>query len=196
MKIKRFTAGILESNGYVIYQRDGGECYVIDPGYKPSNFIDFIGDHNLKLKGILLTHGHIDHVGAVNRVKAACPCSIYLHRLDADNCRREADIHMEDGDVFMLEDEEIKVIHTPGHTKGGVCFFSDKSKAVFTGDTLFDDDVGRTDLEGGSDRELEETMRSIINCWGNDITIYPGHGESLGMKKVRKQNREFLAIIE
>lgn len=195
MIIKRFVSGLLESNGYVIYQKEKEDCYVIDPGGRPADFAGFIKKNGLKLKGILLTHHHSDHVGGVKRLRAMCPCPVYIHRLDADACRKKIDIYMEDGDIIRLGEEEIKVLHTPGHTKGGVCFYSEKSKLVFTGDTIFAADIGRIDLNGGSEKEMRETMRSVVNGWGNDITIYPGHGESLSMKEVRKLNREFLDMI-
>ena len=199
MKIKRFIGGLLESNGYIIYQQDGGDAYLIDPGYNSKVFIEYIKEHGFSLKGILLTHHHYDHSGVADRVKAVFDCPIYLHRRDCDiyfkEFKRNADIYMEDGDVFDLEGEEISVIHTPGHTGGGVCFMSDKSKVCFTGDTIFNVDLGRTDLEGGSEKEMIDSILNIIDKWPNDIMIYPGHGDGCTMKKVRQINSEFLDIV-
>ena len=199
MKIKRFIGGLLESNGYVLYQQDGGEAYLIDPGYNSKVFIEYIKEHGFELKGILLTHHHYDHSGVADRVKAVFDCPIYLHRRDCDiyfkEFKRNADVYMEDGDVFDLEGEEIRVIHTPGHTGGGVCFMSDKSKVCFTGDTIFNVDLGRTDLEGGSEKEMIDSILNIIDKWPNDIMIYPGHGDGCTMKKVRQINTEFLDIV-
>lgn len=196
MKIKRFIGGMLESNGYVIYQRDGGACYIIDPGYNPKVFIEYVKEHALAVQGILLTHHHYDHVGAVERLVDAFGCSVQLHRADCDAYRKPVDVYLEEGDVIDLEGEEIKVIHTPGHTKGGVCFYSEKSKACFTGDTIFNVDLGRTDLGDGSDAEMRDSILKKINLWSNEITIYPGHGDECTMKKVRQINREFLDIVE
>jgi len=196
MKIKRFIGGMLESNGYVIYQQEGGDCYVIDPGYNAKVFIQFIKENDLHLKGILLTHHHYDHVGAVERVKEAFDCPVYLHTRDCDMYRKAVDVYLEDGDSIDLEGEKLKVIHTPGHTAGGVCFFSEKSKVCFTGDTIFNVDLGRTDLEDGSPEEMRESIIEKIDKWGNDIFIYPGHGDGCTMKKVRQINREFLDIVE
>ena len=199
MKIKRFIGGLLESNGYVLYQQDGGEAYLIDPGYNSKVFIEYIKEHGFDLKGILLTHHHYDHSGVADRVKAVFDCPVYLHRRDCDiyfkEFKRNADVYMEDGDVFDLEGEEIRVIHTPGHTGGGVCFMSDKSKVCFTGDTIFNVDLGRTDLEGGSEKEMIDSILNIIDKWPNDIMIYPGHGDGCTMKKVRQINTEFLDIV-
>ncbi|MGI6256863.1 MAG: MBL fold metallo-hydrolase [Anaerovoracaceae bacterium] len=194
MKIKRFIGGLYQSNGYVIYQREGGDCFVIDPGYKHMNFLDFIKENKLNLRGILLTHHHHDHVGAVKKIVDETGCPVYLHRLDADRFAEPVTL-LEDGDVFDLSGEEIRVIHTPGHTEGGVCYFSEKSKLAFTGDTIFNVDLGRTDLDDGDPAKMEATMRDIIDKWSNEITIYPGHGDHCTMKYVRQVNREFLDIV-
>ena len=196
MKIKRLIGGNLESNGYVIYQKENGPCYIIDPGYNPDKFLKVIRENRLKLLGILLTHHHYDHVGGVEKIRGLTDCPVYLHRGDLDMYKGEVDVVLEDGDVLMLGDEEIKVLHTPGHTEGGVCFYAEKSKLTFTGDTIFNVDLGRTDLKGGSDFKMEQSCRDVIDQWSNEITIYPGHGDSSTMKFVRKINQEFLDIVE
>ncbi len=199
MKIKRFIGGMLESNGYVIYQKDGGDCFLIDPGYNSKVFIGFIEEKGFDLKGILLTHHHYDHVGAAERVKAVFDCPIYIHRNDCDmycsTYKRNVDVYMEDGDVIDLEGEKIVVINTPGHTRGSVCFYSEKSKVCFTGDTIFNVDLGRTDLEDGSEKQMRDSILNIIDKWSNEIMIYPGHGDGCTMKKVRQINSEFLDIV-
>lgn len=196
MKIKRFIGGMLESNGYVIFQKEGGEAFLIDPGYNSKVFIEYIKAHDFTLKGILLTHHHYDHVGAVERVRDVFDCPVYLHRRDCDMYRKKVDVYMEDGDILYLEDEAIKVINTPGHTHGSVCFYSEKSRLCFTGDTIFNVDLGRTDLEDGSENEMCDSIVNIIDKWPNDIMIYPGHGDGCTMKKVRKINNEFLELTE
>ncbi len=195
MKIKRFIGGMLESNGYVIYQNEGGDCYVIDPGYNPKVFLQYIKENMLQLKGILLTHHHYDHVGAVERIKEEMDCPVYLHTKDCDMYRKAVEIYLENGDIIDLEGESLKVIHTPGHTEGSVCFFTEKSKVCFTGDTIFNVDLGRTDLEDGSPEKMRESIIEKIDKWENDIFIYPGHGDGCTMKKVRQINREFLDIV-
>lgn len=196
MKIKRFIGGMLESNGYVIFQKEGGEAFLIDPGYNSKVFIEYIKAQAFTLKGILLTHHHYDHVGAVERVRDVFDCPVYLHRRDCDMYRKKVDVYMEDGDILYLEDEAIKVINTPGHTHGSVCFYSEKSRLCFTGDTIFNVDLGRTDLEDGSENEMCDSIVNIIDKWPNDIMIYPGHGDGCTMKKVRKINNEFLELTE
>ena len=196
MKIQRFTGGILESNGYVIYQNEGQTSYIIDPGYNPKVFMDYIKKHELKLSGILLTHHHYDHTGAVERIQKEYGCPVYMHRRDCDMYRKPVDVYMEDGDVLDLDGEKLVVVHTPGHTGGSVCFFSSKSRLAFTGDTIFNVDLSRTDLEDGSEEEMRHSIRDVIDKWDNDIMIYPGHGDGCTMKKVRKINKEYNDIIQ
>ena len=196
MKIKRFTGGTLESNGYVLYVREGGSCFIIDPGYDPKVFLVYIRDMKLDLKGIILTHHHYDHTGAVDRIKNETGCPVYLHREDCDMYGNQVDVYMEDSDIIDLDGVQLEVIHTPGHTRGSVCIFDGKDRVCFTGDTIFNVDLGRTDLEDGSEEQMIRSITEIIDRWPNDIMIYPGHGDGFTMKKVRKINREFTDIIE
>lgn len=195
MKIKRIIGGNLESNGYIIYDREQGECYIVDPGYNGEKFVKLADELGLTLKGILLTHHHYDHVGGVDKIKAMTGCQVYLHRADSDMYKKQVDLLLENGDKLLLGEEEIKVLHTPGHTRGSVCYYSEQSKLVFTGDTIFNVDLGRTDLADGSPSDMEYSIRNIIDLWNNEITIYPGHGDSCNMKYVRKYNQEFLDIV-
>ena len=196
MKVERFVGGILESNGYVLYQKDGGDCYIIDPGYNSRVFVDFVDKHNLNLKGILLTHNHPDHVGAVRGLDDAHPCNIYMHIQDAAGYKGRVDVEIEDGYEFDLEGERIITLSTPGHTKGSVCFMCPESKICFTGDTIFDTDLGRTDLPGSSEQEMIDSICNVIDKWENDIHIYPGHDNGCSMKFVRQHNSEFNALLK
>ena len=194
MVIKRLVGGTLESNGYIIYHKEGGGCFIIDPGYNPVKFIKAVKEHKLNILGILLTHHHYDHVGGVRKIRDLKGCPVYLHRRDADMYKDEVDVLMEDGLNIALGEEIIKVLHTPGHTAGSVCYYSEKSKAAFTGDTVFNVDLGRTDLKDGSQRDMENSVRNIIDLWGNEVVIHPGHGDPCNMKFVRKVNKEFIEI--
>ena len=195
MNIKRIIGGNLESNGYIIYNKEGMGCYVIDPGYNPDKYIKFIHEKGLNPLGILLTHHHYDHVGGVAKIRSTFECPVMLHRGDLDMYREPVDHVLEDQEVLMLEGEEIRVIHTPGHTEGGVCYYSEKNKLAFTGDTIFNVDLGRTDMKDGNEAKMIETVKNILDKWSNEITIYPGHGDSCNMKFVRKYNTEFLDIM-
>jgi len=195
MKIVRLIGGSLESNGYVVYDREQGECFVIDPGYDGGRFLRIIEDLGLKMKGILLTHHHYDHVGGVEEIKAATGCPVYIPRADTAPYKKPVDVMLEDGDTLKLGDEVIKVLHTPGHTKGSVCFYSEQSKLAFTGDTVFYVEVGRVDLEGGSLDEMASSARRINKLWSDETVIYPGHGESCSMEYVRQNNPEFQYVL-
>ena len=195
MRYKRFVGGNLESNGYVLFQKPGGAALIVDPGYNAKVFIKCLEELDLRLEGILLTHLHSDHVGAVPGLLAYTDCPVYMHRLDADAYKGRVDVPLEDGDIVMLENESIKVIHTPGHTRGSVCFMCPESRLCFTGDTVFDTDLGRTDLAGGSEKEMERTIRDVVNSWSGDIMILPGHDDGCSMAAVRKYNTEFRSIL-
>ncbi len=194
MNIKRFIGGALESNGFVIYDKEGGEAFILDPGYEPNKFIEEAQRLGLKVKGILLTHHHYDHVGGVDKIRNFFDCPVYIHMGDTRMYKAEAE-WIEEGQEFFIGEEKIVTIHTPGHSKGSVCYFSEKSKLSFTGDTIFNVDIGRTDLPGGSQREMEESIHKLNGLWSNEIIIYPGHGDSCNMKYVRNHNQEFLDII-
>jgi hydroxyacylglutathione hydrolase len=195
MKIKRFISKILESNGYVIFSGRGGSCYLIDPAAKNTKFLDFIEENELQLKGILLTHNHYDHIAAVKKLVAKTNCPVYIHNSDLPDFRYEA-IPFEDGAAFDLDGETITAVNTPGHTRGSVCYVCPESNCVFTGDTVFVIDLGRTDLPEGSPQEMKNTIRNIVSRWDDDVVIYPGHGESGTMKRVREINTEYKEALE
>ena len=194
MKIKRYVGGTLESNGYILFQKDGTHCYIIDPGYQPKKFIQYIKEQNLQLDGIILTHLHHDHTGAAEAISDALDCPIFMHEDDAFIYRGRVDQRLRHGDTFDLEGETLTVLHTPGHTRGSICIYSEKSKVCFTGDTIFDTDLGRTDLDGGSEADMKRSIQQVVDQWENQITIYPGHDGSCNMKFVRAHNPEFLAL--
>ena len=191
MKLKRLIGGNLESNGYIVYNKEGGEGYIIDPGYNAKAFLTELTRLGISVRAILLTHHHYDHVSAADKVASALDCPILLHRGDWGMYKGKATGALEEGDSLPFGDEALQVIHTPGHTEGGVCLACETSKAVFTGDTVFNVDLGRTDLSDGSDDAMADSIRNVVSKWGNDITIYPGHGDSATMKYVREHNEEY-----
>ena len=195
MKIKRIVGGNIESNGYILYDHIGGEGFIIDPGYNPEKYLKQLDELSIRLLGILLTHHHYDHIGAVDKISGATGCSVYLHWGDAAMYRNKVDVMLSDGDILKLGEEVISVIHTPGHTEGSICLMIETSKTVFTGDTLFNVDLGRTDLSDGSQKDMIKSIEKIDKLWDNDVTIHPGHGDPATMKYVRRNNQEFIAII-
>lgn len=196
MKIKRLVGGSLESNGYIISRMRGGSCYVIDPGYEPKRFIAYIAEQELAMQGVILTHHHYDHVGGAEKLRDYFECPVMMHEQDAFVYRQPVDRLLVDGDEIDLDGETLRVYHTPGHTRGSICILSEKSKVVFTGDTIFDTDLGRTDLADGSPQDMIRSCKAVIDKWSNDYTIYPGHDGAATMKQVRQYNQEFLDCLE
>ncbi len=196
LKIKRFKGGCLESNCYVISNREKGSCYIIDPGYEAGRIVGYVEENSLKAKGIILTHHHHDHVGAAAKVAGSLGCPVMISFEDSLKYKGKADAYIEDGTVFNLDGEQLRAVRTPGHTLGSVCIISEESKAVFTGDTIFDTDLGRTDFKDGSEAEMIKSCKTVIDKWPGDYRIYPGHDESAAMKQVRTYNVEFLHCLE
>ncbi len=199
MKIKRFQCGPILENGYLIYQHDHGKCWIIDPGYQPKLYEDFMLEHDLHLREILLTHRHDDHIGAALPLMQEYECPAAMHKEDMLGCMLPIDQLFEEEDVISISDgddeEFLLVLHTPGHTKGSVCFYSRKSRVCFTGDTLFDTDLGRTDLPGGREADMIRSVRLLDKRLADDVHIYPGHEGDCTMKDVRQYNGEFLALL-
>ena len=196
IKIKRLVGGSLESNGYIISRMRGGSCYVIDPGYEPKRFITYVEEEELRVLGVILTHHHHDHVGGAEKLRDYFSCPVMMHEQDAFVYRQPVDRLLANGDEIDLDGETLRVYHTPGHTRGSICILSEKSKVVFTGDTIFDTDLGRTDLADGSPQDMIRSCKAGIDKSSNDYTIYPGHDGAATMKQVRQYNQEFLDCLE
>lgn len=203
MHIKRIIRGSLQANCYIIYAGDGGTAYIIDPGYDEKDTQDFVKEHGLYVEMILLTHSHPDHSGKAPALAGYFEIPICVQRNELDyyskgkerlfgNCEYRL---FDGGEELDLGGETISVLHTPGHSAGGICYYSPQSRKAFTGDTIFNVDIGYTHFAGGSDLQMRESLKNIVNKWENDVTIYPGHGDHATMKQVRAVNREFLDMI-
>lgn len=194
MNIKTLPVGQLETNCYVVINEDTLECVVIDPGDESNTIMDYIESNNLKCKAIMLTHGHFDHVGAVNAVAEQTGCPVYINKRDEGYKvgmsgmmfkLPEGGKYYDDGDVITEAGLEFKVIATPGHTPGGVSLICEN--ALFTGDTLFRGSCGRTDLPGG---DTETELRSVkkLCMLPGDYEVYPGHMDSSTLERERRFN--------
>lgn len=183
MIIKAIPAGIYGANCYVICDEETMEAVILDPGGDSDYLISQIDKIGAKVKYILLTHGHVDHVGGVVDLKKKYNVPFYIHKADEEMIMMGADVfghlpvadgYIKEGDVIAFGNLKAKCIHTPGHTPGGVCFqIEDK---VFTGDTLFQGSIGRTDFAGGSYEEIISSIVNKILPLGDNVEVYPGHG--------------------
>jgi len=190
MKYKLVVVGPLETNCYLVYCDDTLDCAVIDPGAEAEKILPAILEAGLKPVVILNTHGHIDHIGANRDIKDRFGVPLGIHPLDRPLLEKTQelelsiflgakesplpDLMLEDGETIEIGRCRLGVIHTPGHTPGSVSFRGDA--VLFSGDTLFNGGVGRTDLPGGSARDLELSIREIILPLPRETVVLPGHG--------------------
>ena len=189
MRVERLTVGPLDVNCYILWDEKSNEAMVIDPGAEPDRILDTVRRLGVTVKMIVNTHGHIDHIGANKEVRAALGCPLLMHEEDIflinDDCgvpiaqligassSPRPDGTIADGQLLRLGEMEIEVIHTPGHTPGGVCLLCEGT--LFTGDTLFAGGLGRTDLPGGSHKQLIKSIKERLLTLPDDTTVLPGH---------------------
>lgn len=194
MNIKTIPVGQLETNCYVVVNEETLACVVIDPGDESNAIMDYIESNRLRCEAIMLTHGHFDHVGAVNEILEQTGCALYINPRDEGYevgksgmkfKMPEGGKYYDDGDIIVEAGLEFKVLATPGHTPGSVCLIC--GGALFTGDTLFRGSCGRTDLPGGSMREEMRSLKKICQLEG-DYEVYPGHMDSSSLERERRFN--------
>lgn len=187
--LKIFTVGPMEANCYILYNPDKREGLIIDPGAEGSHLIKFIKQEEISINYIVNTHGHPDHIGANRKIKEHTNAPILIHQYDApmlaksgsvlsfifplESSSPAADTFIKDGDLIECAGMKLKVLHTPGHTPGGISLLTDDS--IFTGDTLFSGSIGRSDLPGGSPEVLLNSIKKILSLDEN-LIVYPGHG--------------------
>ncbi len=171
MKIKKIVVGPLLTNCYIISSDD--EIAIIDPGDEGEKILAEIEKE--KLKYIILTHYHFDHVLAAEELKEKTGAKILIHEADKKFLNFQIDQYLKENDKIKIGKEVLKVIHSPGHSKGSICLIG--KNEIFTGDTIFKNSYGRTDLLGGSEKDMKNSLEKISKILKNGITIYPGHGE-------------------
>ena len=192
MIIKRYPIGVYEENIYVLMDEKTKDACIIDPGGNAKILINKIEELGCNIKFILLTHGHFDHVEALNEVSTKFKVPIYINDIEVDFMKKDRTVYgqapssyiaINEGDTIPFGNGSIKAIHTPGHTKGGMCYLYED--AIFTGDTLFKGAVGRSDFIGGDFSELIAGIKTKLLVLDNDIKVYPGHMESstIGFEK-------------
>ena len=172
MKVDRLVLGEFENNCYIARSSDeANDCLIIDTGLDVQPLLKFLERGKLTPAAVILTHGHIDHIAGVEMLREKYPSiQVYIHKLDAEMLTdktvnlsilagnpfttRKADYFLDEGDIIEKAGVKLRVIHTPGHTPGGICLYSEKDNIIFAGDTLFAGSVGRTDFPGGNTRQL------------------------------------------
>ena len=183
------TVGALAENCYIIHENN--KAIIIDPGDEADRIMSILQEKNLHLEKILLTHAHYDHIGAVDILYEKLKPEIFLHKDDNEIYFKASDqanyfglpdlkvpdalTPIEHNDEIIFEDYSIKVLHTPGHSPGSVCFHFVSEDFVFTGDTLFKHAIGRTDLPGGDSRKIIPSIKNNLFKLNDDCVVYPGH---------------------
>ena len=193
MTITNLFPGSYGSNCYLV--EDNGEALIIDPSASASAVLRRLREDGCTPIGILLTHGHFDHIMSVDTLRQAEPnLKVYIHKADApmltdadkngfsfffrqDRVWKAADILLSDGDEIKVGNAAFTVIHTPGHSPGSVCYLCEEEDVMFTGDTLFADNIGRCDLWGGSYATIRQSLKRLRSYDGG-LTILPGHGDT------------------
>jgi len=205
--IETISVGPLETNCYVVAAGEGKPAAVIDPGDDVDKILQAVNSRNLKVTHIINTHGHYDHIGADSALATATGAKIYIHSLDAnilsdsqsnlslflgsDFKMNDETVKISDGDELDIGGLRLKIIHTPGHTPGGISLSTDN--VIFVGDLIFSGSVGRTDLKGGDFDALMASISKIALNNPDSAKIYPGHGPSTTIG-TEKENNPYIKI--
>ena len=202
MKIVKLIVGPMASNCYIAWDEDTKDAVIIDPGFEDDRIMETVEKHGLKVGKILLTHGHFDHIGGLGKTKAQTGAKVYIYADDADTLTSAgknlstmvgqpmnpgpADVLLRDGDeVEISPNIKLTTIHTPGHTVGSCCFVGED--VIFSGDTLFEGSIGRTDFPGGSYENMMKSLSRLMT-YDDDMTVLPGHGENTDIAYERARN--------
>jgi glyoxylase-like metal-dependent hydrolase (beta-lactamase superfamily II) len=193
MKIEKFTLGYLGTNCYLIINEETKEVVIVDPATCPEYLVSHIKSNGYQPQFILLTHAHFDHVMGIDGFVNEFQIPVYLHEEEKEiledpelnlsgmfgkNYSYLGAKTLRDGECLQVSGYECKVIHTPGHTKGGCCYYCDAEKVLFSGDTLFCQSVGRSDFPTGSMGTLVRSIKEKLLCLPENVMVYPGHNEA------------------
>jgi len=201
MILNKLVVGPLASNCYIVGSESNKEGMIIDPGDEAEVILRNVKDLGLEIRSIVLTHGHIDHIGALKEVKEATGAEVTIHTDEAQALQKQPlstllglayptplppDRLLQDGDSMDIGDVHFLVLHTPGHSPGGICLLG--QGVVFSGDTLFNYGIGRTDLPGGSHSQLMNSIHTKLMILPDNTVVYPGHGPETTIGTERRGN--------
>jgi glyoxylase-like metal-dependent hydrolase (beta-lactamase superfamily II) len=200
--IKTLAVGPIQANCFILGCEDTLEAVVIDPGEEGDRILQTVADSNLIVKYIINTHGHMDHVSANKRINEVTGAPIFIHALDAPMLDQVADSaaawglkadnspapdrELQDGDEIAFGKITLTVLHTPGHTLGGISLYAKDD--VFVGDTLFAGSIGRTDFPGGSFETIKESIQQKLFKLGDDVRVHTGHGPTTTIGQEKRHN--------
>ena len=207
MKIQNFVLGMVGTNCYLVVNEEEKQCILIDPAVYSGEIAEQIRREGLDLRAILLTHGHFDHIMGIDGFRKEFPeIPVYAHR-EEEALLKDASMnaslefgrqytfsgaaYAEDGDVLDLAGMQFRVIHTPGHTIGGCCYYLQEEKVLFSGDTLFQESIGRTDFPTGNGGQLMRSIREKLFTLPEETAVYPGHMERTTIGDENKYNPYF-----
>ncbi len=201
--LKTLVLGMVQTNCYIIDNQETKEAIVIDPADQADRIEQYLKANDLVCKGIVLTHGHFDHILAARELASATSAPIHASEQEAElladprrnvssQIRRECtlvpEVLLTDDQVLQLAGFTIRVIHTPGHTAGGVCYYFPEHELLFSGDTLFRESIGRTDLPTGDSRQLIASIQQKLMPLEDSVMVYPGHGRATTIGYERENN--------
>lgn len=192
-RIKSYVLGGVSTNCYIIYREGTGKAVVVDPADNGAYLLNKFRELSVEPEAILLTHGHFDHILAVEDIRRAFHCKVYVHMdeerllkdpslnlsgtLGTEQMGLNADYLLKDGEVLHLLGYDWRVISTPGHTAGSVCYYIESENVLISGDTLFAESLGRTDLPTGSVSDIIQSIIKKLFVLPDDTMVYPGHGD-------------------
>ena len=206
LKIGKITLGVCQTNCYFVYEEGSGKALVFDPADRGDYILESLKDKGFTVDAILLTHGHFDHIWGVPRLKELSGAKLYAYEKEQELCGSPSmnisaqagralgvtpDELFRDGEEFVISGIRGKVIATPGHTGGSCCYYFEEDKILISGDTLFQESVGRTDFPTGSMGTLIRSIRERLLVLPEDVKVYPGHGPSTTIG-YEKENNSFL----
>lgn len=199
MEVEKMPNGILSTNTYFAINEETLETVIVDPASASENMVSYIESEKLIPRAIFITHGHFDHIGGVEMLRGKYGVPVYVHQKDADSIienpnyimfkenylKTPAENTVEDGNIIDCAGMRFKVLHTPGHSEGSVCYMCEN--VLFTGDTLFKEEIGRLDFPGGSAEDMKKSLKKIKKI-DEDLVVHPGHGESSSLAHEKANN--------